>query len=834
MRSAYLSFGVCLCASMAAWAEQTPATGVPMVEFNGVSYHVVKFVLDGDETVLYSDGQRIYTPDELRLHVATQWPCVLTAAAADAVAQTRAADELALVVWLRYQPAEPIGRAAFAAAAPQLDALTRQIQAYSQLALPAESLPPAAERAFVAPALSAAQRVAQRTLLEQRDELARALRTAVAAQTAAAVAPTQAELAAFVENLGGAVTARIGVMNILAVRIAAARVQALSEHPLVAQIDLDHAGRPELDIQRQSLGLDTGFWAAGFDGGIHDVGVLDTGVQQSHPALNTHTFMSNSGTTDPDGHGTGIAGILASTDATYRGMAWGCDKIVWSVAGTDTTSMSGMAYIAGTGEPENVNYSFGNGTANDTDYSSFDKFFDGVINTFGYMVSKSTGNGGYSSSSPTITHPAPAYNLMASANMDDFNTVTRNDDRITSSSSVGPTLGGRKKPDITSPGTNTMTTNRTGGFSNLGGTSSASPHTGGGIVLLYDMGVPNVVAAKAVLLNTTDAISDNGTSTTADDFWVPGSLWNRRYGWGYINHGTAYLHGLDVFADAIPDEPENADFRLYVGQMFTNEKATLVWQRHVAYNGANYPTQVEDLSDLDLTAYREADGQSLASSWSRIDNVEQLDVDVDARVVLKVEAFAQFDPNVPTEPFALATQENFSAAAGPVFDVVFSHQPCVVPGGQFPIHVTVTNVGDLNAHDVQVTLAGVTIIGGSNPANLGSIAPEGWAVAIWTAEAPSGQGTYPLSADAGSNSYGETFTGAGNSTFQVAFCALGDMNCDGAVTFDDINPFVLALSDPAAYAATYPNCNVLNGDCDSDGDVDFDDINCFVALFGLP
>ena len=62
--------------------------------------------------------------------------------------------------------------------------------------------------------------------------------------------------------------------------------------------------------------------------------------------------------------------------------------------------------------------------------------------------------------------------------------------------------------------------------------------------------------------------------------------------------------------------------------------------------------------------------------------------------------------------------------------------------------------------------------------------------------------------------------------------ALGDLNCDGVVNFDDINPFVLALSDPLAYQAAYPNCNILNGDCDNDGDVDFDDISPFVALLG--
>jgi hypothetical protein len=58
----------------------------------------------------------------------------------------------------------------------------------------------------------------------------------------------------------------------------------------------------------------------------------------------------------------------------------------------------------------------------------------------------------------------------------------------------------------------------------------------------------------------------------------------------------------------------------------------------------------------------------------------------------------------------------------------------------------------------------------------------------------------------------------------------GDLDCDGDVDFDDINPFVLALSDPAGYHAAYPDCNILNADCDGDGDVDFNDINAFVAL----
>ena len=92
----------------------------------------------------------------------------------------------------------------------------------------------------------------------------------------------------------------------------------------------------------------------------------------------------------------------------------------------------------------------------------------------------------------------------------------------------------------------------------------------------------------------------------------------------------------------------------------------------------------------------------------------------------------------------------------------------------------------------------------------------------------------------GDNGYGQCNVPAPNSGF-VAVAGgywhslglkvfYGDLNCDGVVNFDDINPFVLALSDPAGYAAQYPRCHILNGDCNGDGAINFDDINAFVAL----
>ncbi len=59
---------------------------------------------------------------------------------------------------------------------------------------------------------------------------------------------------------------------------------------------------------------------------------------------------------------------------------------------------------------------------------------------------------------------------------------------------------------------------------------------------------------------------------------------------------------------------------------------------------------------------------------------------------------------------------------------------------------------------------------------------------------------------------------------------VGDVNCDGAIDFFDIDPFALALTDPAAYEETYPDCDIMRADCDFDGEVDFFDIDAFVMF----
>jgi len=58
----------------------------------------------------------------------------------------------------------------------------------------------------------------------------------------------------------------------------------------------------------------------------------------------------------------------------------------------------------------------------------------------------------------------------------------------------------------------------------------------------------------------------------------------------------------------------------------------------------------------------------------------------------------------------------------------------------------------------------------------------------------------------------------------------GDLNCDGVVNPADVGPFVLALTDPEAYANQFPNCGVERADMNDDGLTDGRDVQGFVDV----
>lgn len=62
----------------------------------------------------------------------------------------------------------------------------------------------------------------------------------------------------------------------------------------------------------------------------------------------------------------------------------------------------------------------------------------------------------------------------------------------------------------------------------------------------------------------------------------------------------------------------------------------------------------------------------------------------------------------------------------------------------------------------------------------------------------------------------------------------GDLNCDTSLNAFDIEPFVLALFDPAEYASQHPDCDVTQADVNFDGNVDAFDVEPFTTLLFGP
>ncbi len=58
----------------------------------------------------------------------------------------------------------------------------------------------------------------------------------------------------------------------------------------------------------------------------------------------------------------------------------------------------------------------------------------------------------------------------------------------------------------------------------------------------------------------------------------------------------------------------------------------------------------------------------------------------------------------------------------------------------------------------------------------------------------------------------------------------GDMNCDGVMDAGDIEPFITALLDRAAYETRWPHCDADRADLNADGAVDAFDIEPFIGL----
>lgn len=570
-----------------------------------------------------------------------------------------------------------------------------------------------------------------------------------------------------------------------------ADLKALQGAPGVAEVFEDIVLEPLMDVSVAAL-LPDEFYAAGFRGQASDfeVGVLDAGIDSGHPAFdgldirfNIDHFNAsrdptyNDSWTNPDdltegGHGTHIAGIIAGRPAPtweqHVGVAPALPRLYNLKSGFRRTNANtaGLYFsdaldnidwglFDAADDIDSLNFSWGiTATADD---SGLARFFDAMVDDLGVPVVIAAGNSG--PSARTITDPGIAYNVLTIGATNDAGTVLRLDDNVTGNSSRGPTIGGRKKPDLVAPGF--IITSPTNfwesalDYNSVSGTSFAAPHALGAVQLVMDYlgpgADPRQVKALLIASATPGSVYDSSASVEWDDEW----------GWGYINLERAFAYRQSLFTDALPPAGAAGDYRLYRGPMEPVQRAALVWNRHVDYAaGGGEPSTAGALNDLNMRLYDHADGTQLDSSTSGIDNVEVVSITArEYETVLKVYSADSSFSRVSLESYALSTPPGFTLP-----DTLPSPRATMefFPGNPGRLVAVVRNAGDFHAHSVTGALdlpSNAQIVAGLEDVAFGTLLRNNGELRIveWLVD---GMPAQEAELNLRSASYGETFTGA--------------------------------------------------------------------------
>jgi len=201
------------------------------------------------------------------------------------------------------------------------------------------------------------------------------------------------------------------------------------------------------------------------------VGILDTGIDSSHPDLKERIAggidtIRNRSWTDNNGHGTHVGGIVAATANNGIGIAGVAPQAglyavrVLSTAGSGYTSdiIEGIDWCMNSSHKCDVmNMSFGS--------PSYNQSFQDAINKAhgaGIVAVAAAGNDGTDS----LFYPA-AYNYVVAVSATDQN------DNIPYWSNYGNHI------DFAAPGSSIYSTYKKGSYATMSGTSMASPHVAG-------------------------------------------------------------------------------------------------------------------------------------------------------------------------------------------------------------------------------------------------------------------------------------------------------------------------------------------------------------------
>ncbi|HEY4450987.1 MAG TPA: S8 family serine peptidase, partial [Solirubrobacteraceae bacterium] len=294
-----------------------------------------------------------------------------------------------------------------------------------------------------------------------------------------------AEQDAALADAGASEVSTIAALRMHVVDATEAAVTALNANHVVQAVEADQVrniqGAPSDPSYSSQWSLPRIGWDRAFGSvnptGSATVAILDTGVDASHPDLagqlvpgSSIVDPSSDGTSDPNGHGTWMAGIVAAASDNGIGIAGvgyaGVKVMPVAVLGADGTGsdgniISGVIYAADHGA--NVilmsftNPGFSQGLQDAIDYAW----------SKGAVVVAAAGN----DESATVNYPAGDRGVIGVANSNE-------NDELNSTSNFG------QDAFMAAPGTNISTTSVGGGYATISGTSAAAAEVAGAAALM--------------------------------------------------------------------------------------------------------------------------------------------------------------------------------------------------------------------------------------------------------------------------------------------------------------------------------------------------------------
>ncbi|MGE5581964.1 MAG: S8 family peptidase [Bacillota bacterium] len=307
-------------------------------------------------------------------------------------------------------------------------------------------------------------------------------------------------IAALVDASRGKVHQELSLIPSLVAEFPCSALEELARHRQIRKIWHDAPVYARLDSAVPAVRGDLA-QKMGLTGKEVTIAILDTGIYPHRDLVTPenrifgwYDFINQKNSPyDDNGHGTHVAGIIAGNGTAsrrkYKGMA--PEAVLVGVKaldkdGTGTVSKF-LAAIEWCLAHQNefrikvINLSVGGPAQESYRLDPLCRATTMAWNK-GIFVCAAAGNEG--PGAKTIETPGINPKIMTVGNVDNRETLTDIDDRLSPSSSRGPTIDNITKPNIVAPGTDITSTWPGGGYRTLSGTSMSTPMVAGAAALI--------------------------------------------------------------------------------------------------------------------------------------------------------------------------------------------------------------------------------------------------------------------------------------------------------------------------------------------------------------